>query len=74
MESTMDGGRLTEEQRACKSWLHSSMGGASLSALNWNQSSHLDLTRRAVSSPAFLMASLNSSYDMSVESVALARS
>ncbi len=67
----MDGGRLAEEQRACRSWLRSSMGGASSSVLNWNQSAHLDLTRRAVSSPAFLMVSLKSSYDVSVASVAL---
>jgi hypothetical protein len=73
MESAMDGGKLAEEQRACRSWLCSSMNGISLSVLNWNQSSHLDLTRTAVSSPVFLMASLNSSYDMSAESVALAR-
>jgi hypothetical protein len=73
MESAMDCGRSEEEQRACKSLLHSSMGGTRLAALYWNQSLHLDLTRRAVSSPAFLMALLKSSCDISVESVAMVR-
>ncbi len=73
MESAMDCGRSEEEWRACNSLLRSSMGGARLAALYWNQSLHLDPMRRAVSSPAFLMASLKSSYDISIESVAAVR-
>ncbi len=48
MESAMDCGRTEEEQRACNSLLCSSMGGTRLAALYWNQSSHLDPTKRAV--------------------------
>ncbi len=73
MESAMDCGRSEEEQRACNSLLRSSMGGTRSAALFWNQSLHLDPTKRAVPSPAFIMASLKSSYDISVESVATVR-
>jgi hypothetical protein len=71
MESPMDCGRLEEERRACNSSLCSSMGGTKSAALYYDQSLHLDPTRRAVSSPAILMVLLKSSYDISVESVAM---
>ncbi len=46
----MEGGRSVAERSSWRSWLRSSMGGVRSAMLNWNQSSHREPTRRAVSS------------------------